>query len=155
MQESWILFLIQFFQKKNSWSSYNIAYCKKRNCSNKLYMNKSITTRRRNNEKKSFDCDKSIFFCLYFYCLNWKTQDDVALATCKTQYTWVWQLAKPKVMWAWQYARPNTFRFTNQLHSRQQYGPDEMSNSRLLDSIISWVQGNMSLVKCETQETWV
>ena len=95
----------------------------------------------------------SQYFLIIFLLLE-KTQDDVALATCMTQYTWVQQLVEPKVMWIWQYARPNTFGFTNKLNSRQ-HGLDEMSNPRHLSLTISWVQDNMSLVKCQTQEAWV
>ena len=119
--------------KNNSWSFCNIAYCKKRNSSNKLYMNKSNTIRRRNNEKKSFDCDKSIFFIYIF--IAWKnprwhgssnmhdpihlgsaiswTQSNVDLAICLTQHICVHESAKLKATWAWWNAKPKTLRFDN------------------------------------------
>jgi hypothetical protein len=131
MQESWILFLIQFFPKKNPLSFYNMAYCKKRNRSNKLYMNRSITTRRRNNEKKSFDCDKSIFFVYIF--IAWKNprrcgssnmqdlihlgsaiswaQSNVGLIICQAQHTWAHESAKLKATWARWNAKSKTLRF--------------------------------------------
>ena len=149
MQESWILFLIQFFPKKIH--EFFIIWLIVRK---EIVQTNCIWIEASQQEEETMRRKALIVISQYFlfiFLLLEKTQDDMALATCKTQYTWVRQLAEPKVMWVWQYVRPNILGFTNQLNSRQ-HGPDEMPNSRHLGSKFSWVQGNMSLVKCQTQK---